>query len=167
MRTPGATCGKLGVIGLCSREGATIATALRIWPPEQDTDVDPTSGGPIQHVEERTSAVREMEIESEESDGQPDAVPRGFDGVTDAFERRGAVDERPNKIARSNGVRAVCHGRNVRAVSGGQDLTGLAHRRTAITMRSAYPKSTLIRPRRSKSEADPRFRNLHFLGGVP
>ena len=58
-------------------------------------------------VEERASTVRETEVGSEEGGGQPDAVPCGFDGFANALERRGAINERPDKVAGSNGVQLV------------------------------------------------------------
>jgi len=95
-------------------ESTAIAAALRVRARDDDTDVETSGNGAVEHVEERTATVREAEIGGEESYGQPDAVTRTIDYFANSPKCRDSVDKRPHDVARSDRVGTGCCGRHLR-----------------------------------------------------
>jgi hypothetical protein len=83
--------------------------ALLVRAPEQDTDIQAAVHRAVQHVEESAAAPWKAEVGREEGDGQPDAVARVLDRVSDPLEGGDAIHERPNQVSRPDGVRARSH----------------------------------------------------------
>ena len=80
--------------------------------PEEDADVEPSSGGTVEHVEERPAAVGHLDVAIDERDGDPDADLRCLDRLTDAAKGGLAVDQRAHTVSRSQRIGAGAGGGN-------------------------------------------------------
>jgi hypothetical protein len=93
-------------VGGRPRKGPAKAAALGIRAPEDDTNVQAPRDGPIQHIKQRATVVRHLEVVGKKRDCQPHAMLCFLDHLADPSKGRYSVDQRPHGITRPDGIRA-------------------------------------------------------------
>ncbi len=100
----GASLPEHFAVGRRSRKGPTEATALGIWAPENNSNIEAPPDCLVKNIEQRALAIRHSEIGRIKRYREPKTVLRLANCLTDPPKSRNTVDEGTNRVSDADGI---------------------------------------------------------------